>query len=223
MIARNAENQVEQSGWKSSFTGKLFSEKEMNEFSENVRMKLMPYINKDCRVVEIGIGSGIIAAKIAPDVKEYIGIDISSETIKKTEERMRLQEINNIKLFQGDALTVTESETGYADIVIINSVVQYFKSFEEYRKAIENLSKLIKNGILFVGDILDLDKQRSFLNEIEDCCGKVNKNDLWYLKSDIGNIKNAYIKNVLITDKIGYTIQNELTKYRFDAIYEIQS
>lgn len=222
MIARSAENQVEQSGWKNSFTGELFSDKEMDEFAENVWMKLMPYINGDCRVIEIGVGSGIIAAKIAPYVKEYIGIDISSETIKKTEERMKLQKISNIKLFQGDALTVTTLEAGYADVVIINSVVQYFNNFEEYKKVIDNLSKLIRNGILFVGDILDLDKKNSFLDEIDNYGGKANRDDQWYSKADIGSVKNANIKNVLITDKIGYTIQNELTKYRFDAIYEIQ-
>lgn len=117
---------------------------------------------------------------------------------------------------------MTTLEAGYADVVIINSVVQYFNNFEEYKKVIDNLSKLIRNGILFVGDILDLDKKNSFLDEIDNYGGKANRDDQWYSKADIGSVKNANIKNVLITDKIGYTIQNELTKYRFDAIYEIQ-
>lgn len=224
MIARNSQNQVEQSGWKSSLTGKLFSEKEMDEFAKNVQMKLRPYIHKECRVIEIGIGSGIIAAKIAPYVKEYIGIDISNETLRKTEERFRKEDIRNIKLFQGDVLTLTEADMGYADIIIMNSVIQYFSDFEEYRKAVRNLLNLIRNGILFVGDILDLEKKDCFLDEISVYGGSANRSDQWYLRDSIASLKNdnKYIKDVFITDKIGYTIQNELTKYRFDAIYEIK-
>lgn len=47
----------------------------MDEFLENVRIKISPYINQDSRVVEIGVGSGLIAEKVAPCVKEYIGIE----------------------------------------------------------------------------------------------------------------------------------------------------
>ena len=75
-----------------------------------------------------------------------------------------------------------------------------------------------------MGDILDLEKKDCFLDEISVYGGSANRSDQWYLRDSIASLKNdnKYIKDVFITDKIGYTIQNELTKYRFDAIYEIK-
>lgn len=225
VIARTSENSIQQSGWKSSFTGEFFSEKEMDEFSENVRIKILPYINQESRVVEIGIGSGLIAEKIAPYVKEYIGIDISEETIKKTKEIMCNKHISNVRFMQGEALEIAKMGIQSSDVVIINSVIQYFNDYEEYEEVIRQVTDIIIEGIIFIGDILDKDKKSSFMEELKECNGRGNTNDLWYSRKQIVDLKNDIeeIKNVHISDKKGCTIQNELTKYRFDAIYEIRA
>lgn len=61
-------------------------------------------------------------------------------------------------------------------------------------------------------------------HEISNSNGNANMKDLWYSRKQIIDLKNSIeaIKKVYISDKSGYTVQNELTKYRFDAIYEIQ-
>lgn len=51
-------------------------------------------------VLEIGVGTGRLALKVAPQCKEFCGIDISPKTIKKAKEN--LQEFDNVTLLLGD-------------------------------------------------------------------------------------------------------------------------
>lgn len=224
MIARNAHNVIEQAGWRSSFTRALFSVKEMSEFVENVWIKIFPYINQSCSVMEIGIGSGLLARRIAPSVREYVRIDISGEMLKKTSIMLQNEQINNVKLLQGNAITLDRLELENANIVIINSVIQYLQDIAEYAEVIKQAVQFVKKGVIFVGDILDFDKQQTFLEELQMFGGKANIKERWYTRQEIEAVarKVSNIKQVIITDKKGYTIENELTKYRFDAIYIIE-
>lgn len=131
--------------------------------------------------------------------------------------------ISNIRFIQGNALEISKLKIQNPNVIIINSVIQYFNDYEGYKEGIRQVAELGDRGIIFVGDILDMDKKSSFMEEIKECNGHANMNDLWYSRKQIIELKNSIeaIKKVDISDKSGYTIQNELTKYRFDAIYEI--
>ena len=51
-------------------------------------------------ILEIGVGTGRLALKIASQCKEFYGIDISPKTIKRAKEN--LQEFDNVTLLLGD-------------------------------------------------------------------------------------------------------------------------
>ena len=108
MTARNAgeDDAISQSGWISSFTGKPFSEKEMQEYVDDISTKIRPFINRDSKVLEIGIGSGLVAKEIAPVVRSYTGIDISEETLRKTEHNMQRWNIQNVELKHGECARI---------------------------------------------------------------------------------------------------------------------
>lgn len=220
-IARQAQNAIEQSGWKSSFDGKVFSQVEMNEFYMNVKYKVTPYINNKSRILEIGVGSGMIAEIIAPICKEYIGVDISKETIRKTEKRM--SEIKNVFFIQGNALDIANMQINKCDVVIINSVIQYLSSFKELIQLINEITKVIDSGIIFIGDILDIGKKNEYDEKIKRIHGKANKTDNWYSKEQIESLAKSVdrISKIQISEKCGYTIKNELNQYRFDAICKV--
>jgi len=223
MVARSANNSYEQSGWISSFTGNTFSEKEMREFVYNVKTKLSPYLTTMSTVIELGVGSGLIASDIAPGIKSYIGYDISAESIKRARVKFERQGIRNIELIQGDIRCI-ENWDRSANIVIINSVIQYLDSTEEYSKLISNIIEKMSPDIIFVGDIMDAEKRQEYLEELKRYKGRENKKDLWYKRSFIKSVaeNSEYAIDTEITDKIGFTIQNELTKYRYDALYKIK-
>lgn len=226
MIASNSsENDViEQAGWRSALTGKYFSEDEMDEYVENIYLKCRPYISSESTVIEIGIGSGIVARRIAPLVKSYIGADISKRMLEITEERLRKEEITNIKYVETSAIDVDKHIEVTCDIVIMSSVVQYLDDYEEFIEIVQKLCTLVSKGIVFIGDILDADKKDGFLDEIKLFGGKANSDDLWYPKKFMEELieKIDGIKEIKIGDKCVSTISNELTKYRYDVILSIE-
>lgn len=225
MVASNATDAISQSGWKSSFTGNAFSKQEMQEFVENVYIKLSDLITPSSRILELGIGSGLIAERIAPLCEQYVGVDISSETLERTKMRLEKEGLNNISYVQEDIRNI-KTVIGFSpDIVIINSVMQYLNNEREYENIIRDLTDKIKPGFIFVGDILDKEKKKDFIEKVQKAGGRANKSDLWYDRNFIEQVglKNNRIKETKISGKAGFSINNELTEYRYDVLYRLDN
>ena len=60
-------------------------------------------LNKDKSVLEIGVGTGRLAVRVAPLCGEFYGVDISSKTIERAKEN--LSEFENVKLTCADFLS----------------------------------------------------------------------------------------------------------------------
>ncbi len=218
------DNQIAQTGWNSSFTGRLFTEQEMHEYVDNAYNKLKPFLNTAISVLEIGIASGLTCCAVAPDVRNYIGIDISKETLKKTEKTLLKKGIKNVSLICAEALKIDTLEIMNQDIVIINSVAQYFPGYNYFVILLKKLLCCLKEqAVIFVGDILDMDKKDILKSDLQKAGkNKSNKNDLYYSRDFMRELP-AYIPeiyNVEISDKTGY-VDNELKKYRYDILIQI--
>lgn len=220
IAARVAENPIEQSGWISSFTGKPFGEEEMAEYVDNTVQKLLPYLGKDTNVLEIGIASGLTSFSLAPKVKEYFGMDISETTICKTGTELKRRGISNVKLMIGEAIHVDEMQWDHLNVVVVNSVAQYFSGYNYFFALIDKLIRIMADGgVIYLGDMLDYAKQDAFESKLTVCGGKRNQRDLWYPREIITELPAIFpqIYKVEISDKYG-TIENELKQYRYDAI-----
>ena len=228
-IAKRAERdsedvEIKQTGWINSFSGNYFSKEEMQEYSSNTLNKLKPYCTKNTTVLEIGVASGITCYAMAPLVNKYIGIDISTETLKNTRRQLQKKNIENVILLHGDAGNIDKLQLQEnIDVVIINSVAQYFPGYNYFINVMKSLMKYMSdNGVIYVGDVMDLSKRTEFQQRLTKCGRKSNRNDLYYPKTFMNEIP-AYLKNianVIITNKTG-KIENELTLYRYDVIFEI--
>lgn len=103
------------------------------------------------KVLEVGIGTGRIAAKVAPCCLRLWGIDISPKTINRAKEN--LSGFKNIKLILGDFSDYVFNETFD---VIYSSLTMFH--FENKRQFIFKVSELLnKNGIF----CLSIDKNSS--------------------------------------------------------------
>lgn len=107
-------------------------------------------INKEDSVLEIGVGTGRIALRIAPLCGEFYGADISSKTIKRA--KKNLAEFDNVKLTCADFLSY---KFGRTFDVIYSSLT--FMHIEEKQKAINKAAALLENGGKFV---LSIDKNQ---------------------------------------------------------------
>lgn len=220
---RRVGGQIAQSGWKNSLTNDWFSEQEMAEYADNTYRKLLPYCNNSTKIIEVGIGSGLICQVIAPHVDRYIGIDISDQTLKLTEEHLQTMGITNVDMIQGDALHVNELGISGMDIVIVNSVAQYFPGYNYFIRVMEKLIPcLADNAVIFVGDVMDLGKRESWKQSMQKSGKRINNKDLWYPTQFMQQLP-AYIKEIVkieISEKRGI-IKNELSMFRYDVLFLI--
>lgn len=108
-------------------------------------------LDKTKSVLEIGVGTGRLAVRVAPVCKHFTGIDISSETVKRAEEN--LKDLDNVKIICDDFLS---AELHEKFDVVYSSLT--FMHIEEKQRAVNKIFSLLENGGRFV---LSMDKNQS--------------------------------------------------------------
>lgn len=232
-IGRSTNDLISLGGWKSSYTGLDFSKEEMKEYAQNAYHKLRHLFHKKLKVLEIGCSSGLTLFEIAPFVGKYVGTDLSDSILTHTRQIARNRALGNVELINLAALDIDQLEEEDFDVVILNSVVQCFNGpnylFQVLRKVI---AKLKDKGVLFLGDLMDEDKRLVMISELSNFKEQHAGSD-YQTKTDFSAeffLSKGYIED-LIHDGIGvqsvafsdkvHQLENELTKFRFDAILHI--
>lgn len=113
-----------------------------SSFMEQMRL------DKSKSVLEIGVGTGRLAVRVAPLCGEFFGIDISPKTIKRATEN--LSELQNARLICADFLS---HEFDRSFDVIYSSLT--FMHIKDKQKAVDKVSKLLNESGRFV---LSIDK-----------------------------------------------------------------
>ncbi len=232
-VGARAEDQITSGGWISSYTGEAISDVEMEEYSMNAYSKLKDSLHTGMRVLEIGCSSGLTLSKIAPEVALYYGTDLSPVILAGTERMIAERGFTNVKLKQLVAHEISDLEEKDFDLIIINSVIQSFHGhnylLEVIRKGVELLRE---DGRIFIGDVMDINKKSEMLDDLLQF-KQENRDKGYNTKTDFSSeffvakgyfqdlsISEREIVDVAISDKIR-TIENELTKYRYDVILQI--
>ena len=101
-------------------------------------------------VLEIGVGTGRLAARVAPHCRRFVGIDLSPRTVARARENLAGQ--GNVTLICGDFLT---EALGERFDVVYSSLT--FMHIEDTAGAIAKAATLLKKNGRFV---LSIDKGR---------------------------------------------------------------
>ena len=231
-VSDENENAITSSGWVSSYTGLPFTSQEMEEYSTNVKIKLQPFINSESEILEIGCGSGLTTFTIAPQVKHYFATDLSVGILDKNKAKAQQEGHKNLKfeLLRADQI---DSVQGKFDIVIMNSVAHCFPSLAYFRESIQKAATLLKEGgVIFLGDLMDLGTKDDMVNSLREYKknsqdkGSRTKiqwnNELFIPRKFLEQLQHSIpeLTQIEISQKIG-TISNELTKFRFDALFQV--
>lgn len=231
-IAERSTDAISASGWKNSYTGESFSGREMDEFVVDVVDKVRPFLHSSARVLEIGCGSGLLLSAIAPYVGSYTGTDISDEVLTLCRQNATAAGIENIELHCLSALDIDTAKTGRFDVVILNSVIQYFPSFRYLRKVLLRcLDCLSDEGVLFLGDLRDRSLQDDYYKWLLRADSNLEQKvierrfadqELYLDKRFISDFFSTlpYSAEISCSEK-NRTIENELTMFRFDAMIKI--
>lgn len=109
-------------------------------------------LDKTKSVLEIGVGTGRIAVKVAPLCKEFTGIDISEKTIKQAKKNIKMGMFRKSELICADFLGYDFSKKFD---VIYSSLT--FLHIKEKQKAFDKVRNLLNDNGRF---ILSIDKNK---------------------------------------------------------------
>ena len=116
------------------------------------------------RVLEIGVGSGLLLARLAPECVEYWGTDFSAPTIQRLQAAVASQSWGDrVRLLVQPADVAEGLPQGHFDVVVLNSVVQYFPSAGYLLDVLAvAMGLLAPGGAVFIGDVRNLSLLAAF-------------------------------------------------------------
>jgi SAM-dependent methyltransferase/acyl carrier protein len=108
------------------------------------------------RVLEIGCGTGLLLFRLAALTSDYLATDFSPVALDLVRRRLARPggALPQVRLRQAEATDWSGIPAGKADLVVLNSVVQYFPSAAHLTHVLRQAAvALAPGGRLFVGDV----------------------------------------------------------------------
>ncbi|CAJ1495604.1 non-ribosomal peptide synthetase [[Mycobacterium] burgundiense] len=149
-------------GWNSSYTDAPIPLEQMRQWRSAAVERILAL--RPQRVLEIGVGSGLLLAHVAPGCTEYWGTDFSAETIQTLRAGLAGQPWGDrVRLRVQPADVADGLPEGHFDAVVLNSVVQYFPSAGYLLDVLSvAMRSLAPGGAVFIGDVRNLSLLRAF-------------------------------------------------------------
>ena len=151
-----ADGRFQTVGWVSTFTGQPIPDEEMGAWIDGTVERLRRLGPR--RVLEIGCGTGLILFRLAPECEYYTGTDLTSEAIAHVRRYMGDELRAKVGLIQCAADEIGQLRTiGEFDLIILNSVVQYFPEVDYLLRVVDLAASLLSpDGTIFLGDVRSL-------------------------------------------------------------------
>ncbi len=144
------------SGWNSSYSGEPIPANEMREWVDTTAERINK--RKPQRVLEIGSGTGLLVARVAPTCDSYLATDFSPAAIDAINHLQSTQTnltAVSTRLTSADDLGLSDNDI--FDTIIINSVAQYFPEQDYFLDTLRSISsQLTPTGTIFLGDLRSL-------------------------------------------------------------------
>ncbi|MFC9250759.1 amino acid adenylation domain-containing protein [Amycolatopsis thailandensis] len=136
-------------GWNSSYTGEPIPLEEMRSWQAAALERIRE--SSPRRILEIGVGSGLLLGPLLDDVESYWATDFSAPVV----ERLRAQvDAERVELRCQPADDVTGLPNRFFDVVVLNSIVQYFPDGAYLSRVLDGALRLLApGGRIFVGDV----------------------------------------------------------------------
>jgi amino acid adenylation domain-containing protein len=151
--AQDAQSRADAAVWTNSRTGEPYSEADIRAWADATVNRIAALAPR--RVLEIGCGSGLLLSRIAPGTERYVGTDISGQALELLRGQAQTPTQVELRHLPAHGIAALAPET--FDLVILNSVVQYFPCEKYLQDVLSHaLALLAPDGHLFVGDVRNL-------------------------------------------------------------------
>ncbi|GGQ08130.1 hypothetical protein GCM10010266_34270 [Streptomyces griseomycini] len=144
------------SGWLSSYDLTPIPAKDMAEWRDETVARVMEAPAR--RVLEIGSGTGMILLAVAPHTEAYTGTDISPRALRYVEAQLPAACLDDgrVRLIEAPAHDLSAVADEQFDLIVLNSVVQYFPTARYLDDVLRQAWRLLTpGGRIVVGDVRD--------------------------------------------------------------------
>lgn len=223
-------------GWTSSFTDEQIPTTEMHEWVDDTVARIRgSFGSSPPRVLELGCGTGLLLWRLAPATREYHGADFSDTVVQRLQAKLDgRNDLPHVHVETRAANDLQGIPDDKYDLILLNSVVQYFPDIEYLVQVIgQALQALAPGGHIFVGDVRNLVLYEPFCARVaagrhpemspEELCLAVtryqrNERELLVHPDFFFALKQAFpeITQVRIAPKLGEA-QTEMNLYRYDV------
>jgi amino acid adenylation domain-containing protein len=150
--------------WKNSYTEQPYDASAMREWVDATVARIAAFKAK--RILEVGCGSGLLLLPLASSTDRYVGTDISGKALESLATKTRT--LPQVELLQAPANEIAQIGSARFDLIILNSVVQYFPTVSYLLKVLDQcLELLAPGGRIFIGDVRHLGLLDPFYATIE--------------------------------------------------------
>ncbi|HEY3568483.1 MAG TPA: amino acid adenylation domain-containing protein [Thermoanaerobaculia bacterium] len=148
-------------GWNSSYTGQPIPAEEMREWVGGTVERLLALEHR--RVLEVGCGTGLLLFRVAPHAERYRGLDFSAVALAQVRAGLDRLGLPQVELARGTADDWSGVRPGDFDLVVLNSVVQYFPDVDYLVRVLEGaVAAVAPGGAVFIGDVRSLPLLEAF-------------------------------------------------------------
>jgi SAM-dependent methyltransferase len=222
-------------GWISSYTGQPIPAEEMRQWTDEAAERILSV--KPRRVLEIGCGTGLILFRVAPHCESYVGTDFLPAALDNVRRGLEKREDlrDRVELLERTGDDFDSLADGSFDVIVLNSVVQYFPSIGYLLDVLQGgLRVLSPGGRIFLGDLRNLQLHGALAasTELARAEGEISRRELCsrvfaHIEREEELLIDPAFFDALLSRlprlggvdvrlKAG-TADNELTRFRYDA------
>ena len=218
-------------GWNSSYTGAPIPAEEMREWVDATVERIAA--RRPRRVLEIGCGTGLLLQQLGPQAERYVGTDFSAVAIERL--AGKTAHLPQVELLRRTAEDVGGLQPASFDLVVLNSVVQYFPSIDYLLRVLDAVVPLVAaGGTVFLGDLRHLGLLEAFHASVElykTAGGTRSEDVLAKAQRQVGLERELCLDPALVAalrQRYGFgsaqvlakrgRFHNELTCFRYDAV-----
>jgi len=225
-------------GWNSSYTGQALSQACMKQWVEGTVERIREL--QPQRVLEIGCGTGMLLFRLAHECREYWATDLSASAVAYINDHLRRPEHENVRVELRAADDLEPLPQEHFDLIIINSVAQYFPSANYLVSVLESASRLVADGgAIWVGDVRSLPLLEAFHASVQAyqsghdvTKGELRKRVAGHMAQDQELVVDPMLFHALAQHlpRVSGAVaqfkrgngEDELSRYRYDVIVRIQ-